>query len=76
MRVAADYDIALRTVAKGVTEQFRIEHSPAGVERLIERCLALEPDPPEIRVVLDTRHAPWMKHCSTARSPATTNALA
>jgi hypothetical protein len=27
MRVAADYDIALRTVAKGVTEQFRIEHS-------------------------------------------------
>jgi hypothetical protein len=46
MRVAADYDIALRTVAKGVTEQFRIEHSPAGVERLIERCLALEPDPP------------------------------
>ncbi|MDT5200275.1 MAG: hypothetical protein QOH34_1797 [Mycobacterium sp.] len=46
MRVAADYDIALRTVAKGVTEQFWIEHSPAGVERLIERCLALEPDPP------------------------------
>src|SRR2546430_11142139 len=50
------HDIALGTVAKGVTDQFRIEHSPAGVERLIERCLALEPDPAEVRVVLETRH--------------------
>jgi hypothetical protein len=50
------HDIAQGTVAKGVTDQFRIEHSPAGVERLIERCLALEPDPAEVRVVLETRH--------------------
>ncbi|MDT7634304.1 MAG: hypothetical protein QOI50_6234, partial [Pseudonocardiales bacterium] len=34
----------------------RIEHSPAGVERLIGRCLAVEPDPAEVRVVLETRH--------------------
>ncbi|HWO62408.1 MAG TPA: transposase [Umezawaea sp.] len=50
------HDIALGTVEKGVIEQFRIEHGPAGVDRLIGRCLALEPDPAEVRVVLETRH--------------------
>lgn len=50
------HDIALGTLEKGVIEQFRIEHSPAGIEGLIRRCLALEPDPAEIRVVLETRH--------------------
>ena len=37
-------------------EQFRIDHGPAGVAALIERALALEPDPAEVRVVLETRH--------------------
>jgi hypothetical protein len=41
----AFHDIALGTAEKGVIQQFRIEHSPAGIERLIMRCLALEPDP-------------------------------
>jgi transposase len=50
------HDIALGTVEEGVVEQFRIEHGPAGVARLIERCAALEPDPAEVRVVLETRH--------------------
>src|SRR4051812_12113349 len=50
------HDIALGTPEKGVVEQFRIEHGPAGVDRLIGRCLALEPDPAEVRVVLETRH--------------------
>ncbi|MEX5638057.1 IS110 family transposase [Parafrankia sp. FMc2] len=50
------HDIALGTQEKGVVEQFRVEHGPAGVERLIGRCLALEPDPAEVRVVLETRH--------------------
>lgn len=50
------HDIALGTMEKGVIEQFRIEHGPAGVERLVGRCLALEPDPAEVRVVLETRH--------------------
>ena len=50
------HDIALGTPEKGVIEQFRIEHGPAGVERLIGRCLALEPDPAEVRVVIETRH--------------------
>jgi transposase len=50
------HDIALGTVEKGVIEQFRIVHGPAGVDRLVSRCLALEPDPAEVRVVLETRH--------------------
>lgn len=50
------HDIALGTQEKGVTEQFRINHDPSGVDRLISRCLALEPDPAEVRVVLETRH--------------------
>ena len=39
-----------------MTGQFRIEHGPAGVARLVARCLELEPDPAEVRVVLETRH--------------------
>lgn len=50
------HDIALGTAEKGVIEQFRIEHGPAGVARLVGRCLQLEPDPAEVRVVLETRH--------------------
>jgi hypothetical protein len=50
------HDVAFGTVEKGVIEQFRIEHGPAGVATLIERALRLEPDPAEIRVVLETRH--------------------
>jgi len=50
------HDIALGTPESGVVEQVRIQHGPAGVARLVERCLALEPDPAEVRVVLETRH--------------------
>lgn len=50
------HDVALGTPEKGVVEQFRIEHGPAGVGVLIERALRLEPDPAEVRVVLETRH--------------------
>jgi hypothetical protein len=50
------HDVALGTIERGVVEQFRIEHGPAGVQGLIGRCLALEPDPAEVRVVLETRH--------------------
>jgi hypothetical protein len=39
-----------------VVAQFRIDHGPGGVESLVRRCLALEPDPAEVRVVLETRH--------------------
>jgi transposase len=50
------HDVALGLPGKGVIEQFRIEHGPAGVADLVARCLALEPDPAEVRVVLETRH--------------------
>jgi Transposase/Transposase IS116/IS110/IS902 family len=50
------HDIALGTPEKGVVEAFRIAHGPDGVSRLISRCVALEPDPAEVRVVLETRH--------------------
>jgi transposase len=50
------HDIAFGTPEKGVIEQFRIDHGPAGVAALIERALRLEPDPAEVRVVLETRH--------------------
>jgi transposase len=50
------HDVAFGTPERGVVEQFRIEHGPAGVAALIERALRLEPDPAEVRVVLETRH--------------------
>jgi Transposase/Transposase IS116/IS110/IS902 family len=50
------HDVALGVAGKGVIEQFRIDHGPAGVQRLVARCLELEPDPAEVRVVLETRH--------------------
>jgi hypothetical protein len=50
------HDVALGRPGEGVIEQFRIEHGPAGVGRLVARCLELEPDPAEVRVVLETRH--------------------
>lgn len=50
------HDVALGTMEKGVVAQFRIDHGPDGVESLVRRCLALEPDPAEVRVVLETRH--------------------
>jgi transposase len=50
------HDVALGRPGEGVIEQFRIEHSAAGVARLVSRCLDLESDPAEIRVVLETRH--------------------
>lgn len=50
------HDVALGRPGEGVIEQFRIEHGPAGVARLMARCVELEPDPAEVRVVLETRH--------------------
>jgi hypothetical protein len=50
------HDVALGRPGEGVIEQFRIEHGPAGVARLVARCLELEPGPAQVRVVLETRH--------------------
>lgn len=50
------HDVALGSPGEGVIGRFRIEHGPAGVARLTARCLELEPDLAEVRVVLETRH--------------------
>ena len=50
------HDVALGRPGEGVIEQFRIEHSASGVGRLVARCVELEPDRADIRVVLETRH--------------------
>jgi Transposase/Transposase IS116/IS110/IS902 family len=50
------HDVALGRPGQGVTGQFRIGHGPAGVGRLVAHCLELEPEPAEVRVVLETRH--------------------
>lgn len=50
------HDVALGRPGDGIIQQFRIDHTAVGVERLITRCLELEPDPAEVRVVLETRH--------------------
>jgi hypothetical protein len=50
------HDVALGRPGEGVIEQFRVDHTAAGVGRLVARCLELEPDPAEVRVVLETRH--------------------
>lgn len=43
---AEDYhDVALGRPGEGVIEAFRIEHGPAGVNRLVTRYLQPEPDP-------------------------------
>lgn len=48
--------VALGRPGEGVTEITRVEHTPAAVHDLIARLLALQPDPAEIRVVIETRH--------------------
>jgi len=50
------HDVALGRPGQGVVKEFRIEHSAAGVAKLVARCVELEPDPADIRVVLETRH--------------------
>jgi transposase len=60
------HDVALGRPGEGVIEQFRIEHGPGGVGRLAARCLELEPDPAEVRVVLETRHGPLVEALADA----------
>ena len=48
--------VALGRPGEGVIEVVRVEHSPRAVEALIGRIAALEPDPAEVRVVIETRH--------------------
>jgi transposase len=47
---------ALGNPDQGVTEVLRVEHSPAAVDALVARIASLEPDPAEVRVVIETSH--------------------
>jgi transposase len=48
--------VALGRPGEGVFDVRRVEHSPKAVDALVARIAALEPDPAEVRVVLETRH--------------------
>jgi transposase len=48
--------VALGRPGEGVFDLSRVEHSPKAVDALVTRIAALEPDPAEVRVVLEARH--------------------
>ncbi|MDN5861578.1 MAG: transposase [Pseudonocardia sp.] len=48
--------VALGNPSSGVTEVFRVEHTAPAVAALITRLAGLEPDPAEVRVVIETSH--------------------
>jgi transposase len=50
------HQVALGRPGEGVFEEFRLSHEPRAVERLVSRLAELEPDPAEVRVVIETRH--------------------
>ena len=48
--------VALGRPGEGVIEISRVEHDPKAVDALVARIAGLEPDPAEVRVVIETRH--------------------
>jgi transposase len=48
--------VALGRPGEGVIEVRRVEHTPAAVDALVTHIATLEPDPAEVRVVIETRH--------------------
>jgi hypothetical protein len=48
--------VALGRPGEGVIQIRRVEHTPAQVEALLADIASLEPDPAEVRVVIETRH--------------------
>lgn len=50
------HTVALGRPGEGVIEMLTVAHAPAAVDALIARITQLEPDPAEVRVVLETRH--------------------
>jgi transposase len=48
--------VALGHPDEGVIQVLGVEHTPAAVDQLIAQIAALEPDPAEVRVVIETRH--------------------
>lgn len=50
------HDVALGRPGDGVIEEIHVTHTPAALDALVARIVALEPDPAEVRVVVETRH--------------------
>jgi transposase len=48
--------VALGRPENGVFEVKRVEHTPAAVTALLTRIAGMEPDPAEVRVVIETSH--------------------
>jgi transposase len=48
--------VALGRPGEGVVDLSRVEHAPKAVDALVARIAVLEPDPAEVRVVLEARH--------------------
>lgn len=48
--------VALGAPGEGVFDVARVEHDPRSIDTLIARIAALEPDPVEVRVVLETSY--------------------
>ena len=48
--------VALGRPGEGVIDISRVEHSPTAVDTLVGKIAGLEPDPAEVRVVIETRH--------------------
>jgi transposase len=50
------HDVALGRPGEGVFDVVHVTHTPEAVHALIARLIVLEPDPAEVRVVIETRH--------------------
>ncbi|HEX2178149.1 MAG TPA: transposase [Actinomycetota bacterium] len=48
--------VALGRPGQGVVEVVQVGHNPRAVDALIDKIVELEPDPVEVRVVIETRH--------------------
>jgi transposase len=48
--------VAIGRPGEGVVEELGVAHRPEAVAKLVERIGALEPDPAEVRVALETKH--------------------
>jgi transposase len=58
--------VALGRPGEGVIQIRRVEHTPAAVAELLAHIATLEPDPAEVRVVLETRHGSLVERLTDA----------
>ena len=58
--------VALGRPGEGVIQIRRVEHTPVAVAGLVAHIATLEPDPAEVRVVLETRHGTLVEQLTDA----------